>query len=327
MALNIFKGMDHFSRYNDPQKNDGSDISLKLRLTNRCNYKCHYCSYRNNTEPFLDWNHLRKMLDFVEMLDRDYFYIYLHGGEPTLHPHFINFVYILNNILARKNKDYFIYFDTNFTMSQVMIRDLFDNVDDSKFKINCTYHIDQCKNLDEFIEKYKVLDRYSLQKQLNIMFQYDLFDDQKLIFEELISRGITGVVPKPIIYEGEENKYSIDQKQFFYINDPRLFYYTDNKNNNHIFSLNQIELERLNNFILLNCEYGEKNIVIDVTGDLYCCVSHQLNRSLPSMKNSSPPIINIFKEKLEQYYKRPKPKICLYTKCSACDLRILKRKL
>ena len=240
MALDIYENMKFFRRYNDPQKIDCNDISLKLRLTNRCNQFCHYCPYRNNSESFLKWEQLKKMLDFVEMLNNDYFYIYLHGGEPTLHPDFIEFVHKLNGILARKNVDYFIYFDTNLTMSVSTLNALFRNVDAPKFKINCTYHIKQCLQFNDFLDKYLMLDRFRLQKQLNVMFQYDYYDALKDICYKLIDFNHVNIVPKPILYEGEEHQYTAKQKEFFYLNDPRRVYYFDDYDKKHIFTFNKI---------------------------------------------------------------------------------------
>lgn len=325
MALELYKDIDFFRRYNDPQKTDCRDISLKLRLTNRCNFNCHYCPYRDNSVGFLEWKYLERMINFVDILDNQYFYIYLHGGEPTLHPDFIRFVRILNNNLSQKNVDYFIYFDTNFTISEKRLREFLSVIDCSKFKINCTYHRDQSNDIEKFLYKYEVLKDYNIQKQLNIMFQYQYFSQLQDLFYRIRDLGHSNVVPKPIQFDGEELKYSISQKNFFYENDPRLFYFVKN-GESIIFSLNQVELDELNDFSFLRCDYGMKNIVIDVDGSLYFCVAHQLNRIRSELATvSKKEAMNIFNQNLLDYYNLNKPGVCLYTKCSACDLRILKR--
>ena len=242
MALNIYRGMKYFKRYNDPQKNEGNDISIKIRLTNRCNFKCHYCTYRNNSEEFLKWDHLEKILNFIDSLNKDYFYIYLHGGEPTIHPDFIRFIQAINNILTKKKINYFIYFDTNFTMKFEDFQILLSGIDTSKFKINCTYHIDQYLNSEDFLSKYLKLSKYEIQTQLNIMFQYKYFDKLKNMFDVLMSLDYKNIVPKPISYNNEEFNYSLEQKQFFYDNDPRIFYYIDHKNCEHKVQLNLFHL-------------------------------------------------------------------------------------
>jgi radical SAM protein with 4Fe4S-binding SPASM domain len=326
MALNVYESMKFFRRYKDPQRIDCNDISLKIRLTNRCNYKCHYCPYKDNSESFTEWNQLKLILRFIDQLDKDYFYIYLHGGEPTIHPNFVEFVHALNDLLVKKNIDYFIYFDTNFNMSLSKLYKLFDNVDTTKFKINCTYHIKQCKEFNIFLDKYLVLNHYKLHKQLNMMFEYDYYNELRKMCYQLVDFGHVNIVPKPIIYDKNELQYSDKQKEFFYLNDPRRFYYVDKEDNEHIFSLNQIELENLNNFLFLKCDYGYKNIVIDVDGSIYYCTSHQLGRARNDMKTvGSKPIMNIFKDDLNIYHNAFKPSRCIYTKCSACDLRVLKR--
>lgn len=301
------RNMKFFKRYKDPQK-DG--VSLKIRLTNKCNYSCPYCFYKDNSSGFLDLN---TVYEFIILLCEkfDYFYIYFHGGEPTLHPDFTQFLNRLNNLFDSRKIDFFIYFDTNFTKSPGYWGKFYNFTDPSRTKVNCTLHPNQCKDVISFIDKFESL---SGLKQFNIMVEHDTFDECRAIFEKLNPEW--NVVPKPIFYEGNEFKYSEVQKRFFYDNDKtRQFYYVDNEGE-HIFSLNEIELENLNNFSMMRCEYGNKNVVIDVNGDMYYCVAHQLTYGKPFM--------NLLKDGPYEYLNFYKPNICIFNKCSACDLRILK---
>ena len=243
----------------------------------------------------------------------EYFYIYLHGGEPTLHPEFTRFLWKLNTLFDSRNIDFFIYFDTNFTKSEAYWKKFYTFTDSKRTKVNCTLHPSQCKDVTSFIDKF---DRLHGLKQFNIMVEYDTFNECQAIFEKLNTEW--NVVPKPIFHRSNELRYSDSQKQFFYDNDPtRQFHYIDD-GGEHVFSLNEIELKHLNNFYMWNCEYGKKNIVIDVNGDMYYCVAHQLTYGLPFM--------NLLKDGPQKYFKFHKPSICIFKKCSACDLRILKEK-
>lgn len=313
MALKKYKNMEFFSRFKDPQKYDCNDISIKIRLTNRCNYDCIYCPYKNKTEKFNEWNRLQKILDFIKFLNKDYYYIYLHGGEPTLHPNFVEFNEELCKILD--GKDYFVYFDTNFSMPWIFYKELMKKIDTSKYKINCTLHYG--KRVAEFITKYIRLEDF-VETQFNIMFQYQYFKEQNKFYEG-IKNLISNVVPKPVFFMGNENNYSFEQRRFFYKSDPRRFYWKVD-NSFIIHSLNEIELNQWTDFSFLKCDYGEKNIVIDVNGDLYFCTAHQLQRSDIAIG----PQMNIFRDPFEKYNTMRKPKYCLFYDCSACDLRIKK---
>jgi sulfatase maturation enzyme AslB (radical SAM superfamily) len=290
-----------FHRYNDPQRNDG--LSLKIRLTNRCNFKCHYCFYRDNSSEFAD---LKRVIEFFKAMKDSYpyFYIYLHGGEPTLHPYFLSFIYELQDVL--KGRDHFLYFDTNFSKPESFWDQFCDMVDPDKTKVNCTLHIDQ-NDIDRFTQKF---DELKCTKQLNIMVESSTFDQCRDIFDSLNPEW--NVVPKPIFNGIDELEYTNQQRRFFYDHDTTRQFCFDDK----IFSLNQIELEGRNNFYGWKCEYGKKNIVIDVNGDMYYCVAHQLSIGKPFM--------NLNKNEIGKYFEIHKPSICLFQKCSACDLRIHK---
>jgi MoaA/NifB/PqqE/SkfB family radical SAM enzyme len=292
-----------FKRYNDPQRNDG--LSLKIRLTNRCNFKCHYCFYRDNSSEFAD---LDRVIQFLWTLKDKYpyFYIYLHGGEPTIHPSFLSFIYELEGVL--KGKDHFLYFDTNFSQPASFWGEFCGLVDTDKTKVNCTLHLSQVKDLNEFIQKF---DGLECTKQFNIMVESSTFDECEAIFDSLNPEW--NVVPKPIFDGIDELEYTNTQKRFFYENDITRQFCFDDK----IFSLNQIELEGRNNFYMWKCKYGKKNIVIDVNGDMYYCVAHQLS--------SGKPFMNLNKDGIDKYFQVYKPSTCLFHKCSACDLRIWKK--
>lgn len=293
-----------FHRHNDPQRNDG--LSLKIRLTNKCNFKCHYCFYRDNSSPFAD---LDRVIEFFKALkDRyPYFYIYLHGGEPTIHPSFLSFIYELEKVL--RGKDHFLYFDTNFSQSDSFWGEFCSLVDIDKTKVNCTLHLSQIKDLNGFIQKF---DKLKCTKQLNVMVESSTFDQCRSLISFI--DGGWNVVPKPIFDGINELEYTDEQKAYFYCHDSTRQFCFDDK----VFSLNQIELERRNNFYMWKCEYGKRNVVIDVNGDMYYCVAHQLS--------SGKPFMNLNKDEIGKYFEVHKPSICLFHKCSACDLRIWKRK-
>ena len=301
-----------FHRYNDPQRNDG--LALKIRLTNKCNFKCPYCFYRDNTSEFAD---LKRVIEFFKVLKDSYpyFYIYLHGGEPTIHPYFLSFIYELQDVL--KGNDHFLYFDTNFSKSESFWDQFCDIADPDKTKVNCTLHLSQMSQinmpkvgglLNDFIQKF---DHLKCTKQLNVMVQSFTFDKCRSLISFI--DGGWNVVPKPIFDGIDELKYTDEQKAYFYGHDStRQFCYDDK-----VYSLNQIELEGLNDFYMWKCEYGKKNIVIDVNGDMYYCVAHQLSIGKPFM--------NLNENEIGKYFEVHKPSICLFHKCSACDLRIWKR--
>ena len=67
---------------------------MNLILTTDCQRKCQYCFAKDNLENPMQFTmeNFKKVIDWIETDIRDVDRIALLGGEPTLHPDFINFI-------------------------------------------------------------------------------------------------------------------------------------------------------------------------------------------------------------------------------------------
>lgn len=73
--------------------------ALDLFINNKCNFNCEYCTVDNSINKNYDFDLIKK-IDFI-----DYDVINILGGEPTLHPDFIEIVKFIYN----QNKNIIIF--------------------------------------------------------------------------------------------------------------------------------------------------------------------------------------------------------------------------
>lgn len=96
----------------------GPPVTLNLNLTRRCNLKCVMCEqHRHTSGPTgLSWYDPRRELPlptWINLLDQVASFrpqLYLTGGEPTLYPHFAEF------LQAAKQRGFMVHLQTNGTL-------------------------------------------------------------------------------------------------------------------------------------------------------------------------------------------------------------------
>lgn len=96
----------------------GPPVTLQLNLTRRCNLKCVMCEQHRHTPgpTGLNWYDPRRELPlstWVDLLDQVVSFrpsLYVTGGEPTLYPHFPEF------LKAAKQRGFMIHLQTNGTL-------------------------------------------------------------------------------------------------------------------------------------------------------------------------------------------------------------------
>lgn len=98
-------------------------LVVSWEITNMCNLQCSYCVYPNlenkkiDKQKFPPFQHMMNVVQHLAELNRPYYNITLSGGEPTVHPDFVqimdeifckldrkvNSLYILSNGLTNMN--------------------------------------------------------------------------------------------------------------------------------------------------------------------------------------------------------------------------------
>ena len=161
-------------------------VFVKAYIIDSCNYNCSYCyNKKPRTNEYLDLNKLLFFLKDVHKKTNKNIFLELIGGEPTLHPGFLEFCQNASNL------DFIdtIYIYSNFSGRLQMYMDLIEN---KNIHLNLSWHSLQHDNNKQFYLKAKsiknILD--SKQKQrisFNIMLEHGNLD-YALIMHTLICK-------------------------------------------------------------------------------------------------------------------------------------------
>ena len=83
-------------------------LDINWDLTVQCNYRCSYCFIYGKGKnpppqlPFSTLNQLKAAVDNIASLNRPWYNVSLSGGEPTIHPHLIDLIYLLHEKLQER---------------------------------------------------------------------------------------------------------------------------------------------------------------------------------------------------------------------------------
>jgi len=88
-------------------------LSITLRLLERCNYDCTYCTFHDNKIPMVDVSFWKNVIDKIaEETNRDYYEFYIHGGEPSIYKGFNEIMKYIDSKFDNYNVD----IQTNLSM-------------------------------------------------------------------------------------------------------------------------------------------------------------------------------------------------------------------
>lgn len=108
---------------------------LNVMITDRCNNKCWYC-YANNSVNDMSKHTFGELLVYIKNQNRGNVDIHLIGGEPSVHPNFIEY---LNKLSEIDNVD--IHITTNLMVGM----DVWEKIP-SNVTLSASYHSDWAKD-------------------------------------------------------------------------------------------------------------------------------------------------------------------------------------
>ncbi|NFE81888.1 radical SAM protein, partial [Clostridium sporogenes] len=122
-----------------------------LRLYRTCNYKCSYCFLTDNDKMSnfgraVTEEGMEKIFEFFD--EKGEWHIQLTGGEPTIHPHFIEFC-------ERLSKNHYLNMGTNNSISYNKLREFVEKIDPNKVDyIQCSLQeVDEEERFKDFLNK------------------------------------------------------------------------------------------------------------------------------------------------------------------------------
>lgn len=339
---------------NDPRDFQNTRIlNITLRLSNNCNFTCKYCGYYDNKIKPINKNQLESfigkfILEIKDSQNYDKINWYIHGGEPTIYPGFIDMMIFIGNIHKYLTFDYEIEVQTNSSYKK--LEDFKKFVDtNTKISFICSFQnhqntIDQYRNFVRSMFKYNmmagadiILENFGTEKEFeNIEHIIQWLKDRKVEYRHLNpyfniqTNTVDGISLDKI---NPKYKKIATNKEF-----SELVEITYKNGSKEVVDYDTFTSEGRNKFKLFKCNVGQNNLIIDVSDHkevkVYKCFSdilYQKNKpdvrfqtedlSLNSNLTDNQPIYG----HLEKIIKLLKPTLCIHPKC-ICEIQIPKKK-
>lgn len=180
--------MEDFNIKNILQHGDLEDDYLYISwgLTEFCNYQCSYCCayaiHLDKQSLFIPLNETKEIIDKLFLLNKDKYIFTIAGGEPTLHPYFLDIIKYMND--SKKN----IYLEviTNASRTTDLYSKLFDIVNNIDFYLKISIHLEYIKNFDHLIDILKLAKNKNKNIIIAFMLHPDFRDKWLELFKELI---------------------------------------------------------------------------------------------------------------------------------------------
>ena len=173
--------------FSEPASKDYFKKELKMNVvsvsvTHDCNYFCHYCydyGFRKQFKgKFIDLNGFKVFLEnFKKFTDNQDVQFTLMGGEPTLHPNFIELLNILDSFEMVK----IIKIVTNASFNAEFI----DKIESDKVEFNVSYHHGNNLGLAHYTDLFE----YIKSKNKPIKCRY-MLDNKESLSEQIQQKEI-----------------------------------------------------------------------------------------------------------------------------------------
>jgi glycosyltransferase involved in cell wall biosynthesis/MoaA/NifB/PqqE/SkfB family radical SAM enzyme len=297
-------------------------------LTRRCNYKCSYCTVYDNVNGFFPpLEELKKAADSIAKLPNSNIILQLAGGEPTIHPNYLEFVDYLSNILEGRA---LIKTLTNLGLPSRFFKNVVSRLkkNRSAFVFYPSFHFDHADK-NEYVEKVKQLTDNGFAVNIQLMAHPLYMNDVKSLYYDLSTiknkllnthvvmvRQDFGVLP--------DKRYSKKDLEWFqstykdYEVKSMFFDYLDEENCQLIreeHTPDEIMAYGLNRYKGMICNAGINFISINANGDIDPAVCfRKVNKVKPNIYKSANAIFEL-----------PKAIVCPFDACGCpADQLIIK---
>ena len=171
--------VDSYGNFND------NVLSVVWSLVEYCNYQCSYCSAKSpsikDSNQYIDYNNIIKIFDKLFSLKRDKYIIGLAGGEPTLHPNFLDIINYLNN----SNQPIQVYIMTNGTKDLNFFENVFKLSSNIDFGLCISLHMEYYNNnkLEYYEKLIDICNKYKVNIEFKLLFHPEYENESKIVFE------------------------------------------------------------------------------------------------------------------------------------------------
>lgn len=156
-------------------KNTENKLHIWWSVTTQCDLNCWYCSFVRPEDKFSPPSVYNPIIDFIneQKSKRNNVRLDLFGGEPTLHPDFIN---ILKKINVSN-----VVLNTNLNMSTDKLKRIMETNVVTKYILSWHYNI--CNNI-QFEKNLNLLLEKNAKIELILMLEKDYIDDILALFQK-----------------------------------------------------------------------------------------------------------------------------------------------
>jgi MoaA/NifB/PqqE/SkfB family radical SAM enzyme len=248
-------------------------------VTNNCNYKCDYCVL-SKCEKYSNEETCNKIIEFYNYINKTKkLILVLFGGEPTIHPLFLD---ILNKLNAAPK------IFTNLSKNISFLENIV-NINNNVEIITSYHH--RITNINNFIDKIKFLVENVKFVRIKIMYELEFAKEIENIFyevKELDKVYDNCLTTLDMVYKPNQNITTDELNNFLLLQTDKQYYVKYRLNNKIIeedISYNQIRALGNTSFKYYRCMSGRKNIFVDFNGDVFFC------QTMRNMKRK--PIFNL----------------------------------
>ncbi|EFI32834.1 glycosyl transferase family 2 [Desulfonatronospira thiodismutans ASO3-1] len=162
---------------------ENDQMTVDWILTRRCNYSCSYCTvYNNKTGFFVPIENLNSVIDRLNDLPHQKIKLALSGGEPTIHPRYLDFI---EHTISTLQDRVTINTQTNFSRQLKFYENLVDRIGEQTDKISfsSSYHFEHAEK-HRFIENILFLTEKKVPVTFKICAEPDRMDQVKDLYNE-----------------------------------------------------------------------------------------------------------------------------------------------
>lgn len=162
-------------------------LQVDWMLTTRCNYRCTYCFHYGYGRtpppqlPFSTLEQLKNAVNNIASLNRPHYDITFTGGEPTIHPHMIDLIYMLRDKLQERLREILII--TNGSRNEKFYQKIVEIAKSLNISMQVSVHTDHV-DMEHFLELIELLSN-NVNLYIPLMFNPDKREEVHLIFDIL----------------------------------------------------------------------------------------------------------------------------------------------
>ena len=262
-----YKGTESLYAFTKP------NYDLTIRITDFCNYKCHYCQWHYGKHYELS-DIKQSLSTVVDITKYDNYRIYFHGGEPTSHPKLFE---VLDYCFSLP-KGIVCELQTNLSRNEAYLIKLIDRVAGKQFEVSASYHPTQAKDFNEFINKLDLLHANKVLGKIDVMLDHDSALRDTIInnCNQLLKRDYSDRIE---FIHSYINYPSVSHLYSEYVNTGSKFsarYKVTDSAGTRICDTNDLYKEGIN-FTGWKCQVGKQYIILNGNGDYYMCCSNMLD--------------------------------------------------